>query len=128
MPGRPNALYRNAAEEFAHRVVASLGGRVDSIVLFGSVARKRATRESDIDVLVIGEKHEPQGKVLDTAYDVWEQSDFDAFITVVYFTREELRELARLGSPFIANVLEEGIILYDTGIFAVLRKRLPASF
>ena len=76
-----------------------LGDRVDSILLFGSVARKRATRESDIDVLVIGEKHEPQRKVLDIAYDVWEHSDFDAFITVVYFSREEFRELVRLGSP-----------------------------
>lgn len=121
-----NILYRSAAEEFARRLIASLGTKVDSIVLFGSVARKRATRESDIDVLVVGAEATLQDEVFDIAYEVGEASNFESYLSVAYFSRPEFHELVRLGSLFIASVLEEGVILYDDGTFSGIRGKAVA--
>lgn len=116
-----NVLYRNAAEQFATRVVSELGDAVQSIVLFGSVARKQAKRDSDIDVLVVGSATNVRDRVMDIAYEVMEASSFEVFISVVYLSRDEFQELARLGSPLAFAILEEGTILYDNGTFARVR-------
>ena len=47
--------HRAVAEEFARRVVSILGDQVESVILYGSVARGEAVPESDIDILVIGD-------------------------------------------------------------------------
>ncbi|MBI4322573.1 MAG: nucleotidyltransferase domain-containing protein [Chloroflexi bacterium] len=124
MSRRVSVAYRDAAEEFARRVIAALGERIDAIVLYGSVARGEAKRYSDIDVLVIGPSREAEKEVDNIAGNIWERSDYNALITVVYLTREQFRERARSGSPFIANVLEDGVVLFDNGIFVELPERL----
>lgn len=45
--------YRKAVDEFVERVLDKYSDRIDSIILFGSVARGEAKEESDIDILVI---------------------------------------------------------------------------
>ena len=53
MPGsRYTESPRSAAWDYAHRMTATLGDKIDSIVLCGSVARDEASPDSDIDVLV----------------------------------------------------------------------------
>lgn len=47
------AKRRRLAEEFARRLKAKYGDRIDRIVLFGSVARGEDLEGSDVDVLVI---------------------------------------------------------------------------
>jgi uncharacterized protein len=53
-----NETYRNVAVEFAQRVASALGDQVDAIVLYGSVARGEAKRDSDIDILVVSPQPE----------------------------------------------------------------------
>ena len=45
--------HRAVVEEFTQRVVSTLGDQVESVILYGSVARGDAGPESDIDILVI---------------------------------------------------------------------------
>ncbi len=66
-----NVLYRSAAEEFAHKIVSTLGDVVHCVVLYGSVARKQARSASDTDVLVIGADARSEEIVFDAAYAVW---------------------------------------------------------
>lgn len=122
-----NNRYRSAAAEFAERVSSLLGDQVHSNILYGSVARGRAKRDSDIDVLVIDTSPVARDKVFDIAYELGEATDFEIFITVVYFTREDLYRIYSLGSPFIANVVRDGIILHDDGTFAGLLKQVPSG-
>lgn len=121
-----NVQYRSAAEEFARRITSSLGSQVDSIVLYGSVARKRARRDSDIDILVIG-ADSLRDRVLDIAYEVMESSRFQAFVSVFYLSRNEFQELVRLGSSMVLNVLDEGSVLYDDGTFSGIRGSTVAA-
>ena len=47
--------YREAVEEFVRRVLERYRDKIDSIILFGSVARGEAKEDSDIDILVVGD-------------------------------------------------------------------------
>ena len=122
-----NTIYHNAAAEFSERVSSLLGGQVHSVVLYGSVARRQAKRERDVDILVVAIDYRARAKVLDIAYELENSTEFEAFISVVYFTRDDIYRIHALGSPFISSIVEDGIILYDDGTFAGLRKRVPAS-
>ena len=64
--------YRKPIEEFAKRVLERYKKNIGSIILFGSVARKEGTEDSDVDVLVIwkGDKLEGWNVLEDIAVDV----------------------------------------------------------
>ncbi|MCW7074784.1 MAG: nucleotidyltransferase domain-containing protein, partial [Candidatus Methanospirare jalkutatii] len=47
--------YREAVEEFVRRVLERYKEKIESIILFGSVARGEAKEDSDIDILVVGD-------------------------------------------------------------------------
>ena len=76
-----------------------------------------------------GDRHKARStrQGFDIAYELGEATDFEIFITVVNFTREDLYSIYSLGSPFIANVVRDGIILHDDGTFAGLLKQVPSG-
>ena len=127
MPRRLNVFCRNAAEAFARRAIAALGDEIHSIVLYDSVARKQAKRESDIDTLVVGTEPAMQDKVSDIAYQGSQGSGFEAFVTLIYFSQEEFQRLVGIGSSFLAYVMDDGVILHDDGTIRSAREQLPAS-
>ena len=45
--------YQEAVEEFVRRVKGKYEDKIDSIILFGSVARGEAKEDSDVDILVV---------------------------------------------------------------------------
>lgn len=50
---RLQGRYRKALRTLMNRIVKELGSRIDSIVVYGSVARGEAREGSDIDVLTV---------------------------------------------------------------------------
>jgi predicted nucleotidyltransferase len=123
-----NNKYRKAAEEFAHRVTSALGDAIDSIVLYGSVARGEAKRDSDIDLLLISPDPETARETASqVCSDFTYEHNYTFFISEVHFSREEFYKLWQLGSPFIANVVKEGVILYDNGTFARVHQQATAG-
>ncbi len=111
--------HRDVAEEFARRAVSTLGDQVESVVLYGSVARGDASPESDIDILVVC----PNTKycwdvVSDIADDIVHQNGYTLLVSEVCYSRADFLELKRIGSPFIKNVLDEGVPLHDNGTFS----------
>lgn len=115
--------YEDALKVFGKRVVEELGDRVEAIISYGSVARGTASEDSDIDVLVIGKEGDWK-KVSDIAYDIDLKRGFRTLITVVFYTREEMEERVRAGSPFAYDVLREGVVVYDSGTTKGLRKKV----
>jgi len=115
------ASYAKAVEQLKNRLVNELGDKIESIVLYGSVAKNTASEESDIDVLVIARDDEIG--LYDKISKIRTQVDLEnnTLTALVYVTSEELEHYAKLGSPFMKSVSEEGMILYDRGVFKKLR-------
>jgi predicted nucleotidyltransferase len=124
MRAKLNERYRKAAEEFAQRVRSALGDQVDSIILYGSVARGEAKRDSDIDILVICQNPEIARRGLSQVRRDFDfERNYAVLISLIDCTSEEFNKLRDIGSPFIQEVLHDGIILYDNGTFAEARER-----
>ncbi|HHT9131537.1 MAG TPA: nucleotidyltransferase domain-containing protein [Candidatus Tripitaka californicus] len=100
-----------------------LKGVVRSIILYGSVARKQATEDSDIDILVVmPDDMKAYRKLSAISYDIDLKNS--TVTSAIPFTPEELNTLVNDGSPFIEDVLTEGVILYDDGTFQELRTKM----
>lgn len=117
--------YKKAAEEFSERVMKKLGGRLNSIILYGSVASGNATKDSDIDVLIIvkgKEKRKIERDVLDISYEVDFENNFETFIVPIYMTPKEIGREIKSGSYFMKDLLTQGAVLYDNGTFRRIRE------
>lgn len=118
-------LYQKAAREFAQRVVSELNGAIEAVVLYGSVARGTASSRSDVDLLIVSPEKDPiRNKVAEIEVDIDAKNNYQTFLTSAYFTPQELRSLAISGSPYVLDVLNEGVILYDDGFFTGLRQQV----
>lgn len=129
MKQKLNEKYKKAAVEFAQRVASALGDQVDAIVLYGSVARGEAKRDSDIDIMVVSpDPQRTREKLSEIRSDFAYEQNYTFFISLVHYSREEIYKLRQIGSPFIQNVIREGVILYDNGTFSrVCEKGIAAS-
>jgi len=98
-----------------------LGERVYSIIVYGSVARGTAPKDSDIDILVIGEDKEDWETVSRIAYEIDFENGFRTFITTIFLTENEFEHRLKAGDPFLYNVVKESVVLYDSGLYEKAR-------
>ena len=117
------ALYEETARKFSEQLRDHFPADVHSVVLYGSVARKSAGKDSDIDVLVLTADGRP---ARDELVEISESLDFEngfrTFLIATAFTPERLKELARGDFPIADAILREGVVLYDDGTFERIRK------
>lgn len=99
-----------AAKAFFDAVRDSLGDAVEDLVLFGSVARGTAGKDSDVDVLAVVRDDDSLAAVddelLDIAYDI--QIECGITIEVHTIQASEYRDRKERGDPFVRRVLAEG--------------------
>lgn len=103
---QPKVRALKLAKEVRKRLTKELGQPV-KVILFGSQARGDATKESDIDILVIvpSVDSEVRGAVSDIAWEV----GFEAgrIISTIPTTKERMKRYSFL--PFYQNVKREGV-------------------
>lgn len=106
------------------RLVEELQDKIESIVLYGSVARNETHEDSDIDILIV--TREDNRELYDRISKIRTRIDLDnnTLTTLVQMSRDELEQYLKLGSPFMESVLKEGVILYDSGFFEKIRGSL----
>lgn len=116
--------YEKIIAHLRERLVEELGDKIESIVLYGSVARNEAHEDSDIDILVVTQ--DDDRKLYDRISKIRTRIDLDnnTLTALVQMSRSELERYLKLGSPFIESVVEEGVILYDSGFFEKIRGSL----
>jgi predicted nucleotidyltransferase len=92
-------------KEFVRRALIRYEDKIDSIILFGSVARGEAKEESDIDILVIWKGDEAEGwrAMTGLAFDVL--LDEEGYISTKVLGLEDLKA----ENPFIKNVMKESV-------------------
>jgi|WetSurMetagenome_2_1015567.scaffolds.fasta_scaffold619813_1 uncharacterized protein len=112
--------YKLTLKDLNERLVGELGDKLDSIILYGSIARGDYGLESDIDILVILEDKKFEDNTSDIRYDI----DVKNSTVTTFFicTPDEINKIIQQGFPFINNVLKEGEVIYDNGTWERLRQ------
>ena len=81
---------------------------IEKIILFGSVARNKDKKDSDIDILVIAkDKYKVEENIYNKAFNIYLNEDED--ISVILLSNEDYKY--NKNSNFIANVEKEGILI-----------------
>lgn len=103
---RPRVRALKLAREVRKRLTKEFGKPIQ-VIMFGSQARGDATKESDIDLLVILPSID--AKTTRLASDVAWEVGFDAgrVISIIPDTKEQMKRFAFL--PFYRNIKLEGI-------------------
>jgi len=114
--------YKRTIEELKHELIGKLGDKISSLILYGSAAKGDMREESDIDVLVITK--DDDNEIYDEMSKIRTDVDLKngSLTSLISISRREIEEYLKLNSPFIKDVIKEGIILYDDGTFRELSK------
>ena len=80
------------------------------IIVFGSFARGDYHKGSDLDLVIVGEFKE---RFIDRIGKIIELNDSDLEIEAMVYTEEEFQKMIQERRPFIEQVLEEGIVVYE---------------
>lgn len=84
--------------------------RPERIILFGSYAQGRATRDSDVDILVVMPTHLHPA---DEAVRIRQATKHPFPLDLLVRPPEMLKKRTRLGDPFLLDVIQKGRILYE---------------
>lgn len=118
-----------AVVQFKDRIKREVDGKISSIVLYGSVARGEARKDSDIDIFILTKENiyaKKNSKLREKILDISTEIDLEneTLTSIVYFPiRKFLKR--RNFDPFLKNVIKEGIVLYDKGVFS--KRNIKAS-
>ena len=104
--------YQEAVKEFVRRAIGKYRDKIDSIILFGSVARGEAREDSDIDILVVIKERniEDMKEIHGIAFEV--SMEHSQSISPKIYAVNEILNRMEIGAPFIKEVLKEGVSLY----------------
>ena len=105
---KPRVRALKLAKEVRKRLTTALGQPVE-VIMFGSQARGDATKESDIDLLVI--LPSISNDMINLTSDIAWEVGFDAgrVISAIPDTKEKMKQYKFL--PFYRNIQNEGIFV-----------------
>lgn len=98
-------------QQFIASVKKKYGDKTKEIILFGSFARKEATEESDIDVLVItsGNRFEMQKNLSEITVEILLQTG--VYISAKAVSVEEYSLMKKINTGFYQNIAREGVAI-----------------
>lgn len=105
--------FREVAEGFAEEITERYPEKIESAILFGSVARGLPVSGSDIDILVLVKDQEAVDKVNDESWSLRDKySDKEGLpINIITQTVEEFKRSLRNDQPLESRIKQEGEVL-----------------
>lgn len=105
-------VYRMVAMDRIKELGRQIGQEFDAerVILFGSYARGAVTRDSDVDLLVIGPF---EGRSVDRSVQIRMKLRPGFALDLVVRTPEKVRERLAMGDDFMQDILDEGKVLYE---------------
>jgi len=107
---------RLAVEDFKNRLINRFGNRIQSMTLFGSVARKDYSPDSDIDVLVIVQNSTDKLRREITGIGFEELLSHGWYVSTKVIGKEDFDYISKLGTPFIKDISKDGVMIYGKDI------------
>lgn len=116
--------YPKTITQLKNKLKEEFGEWMVSIVLYGSVAKNKAHKDSDIDILLV--TRDDDKRLYDEVSKIRTRIDLEnnTLTSLLHVSIEELERYIKLNSPFLKTVAEEGVILYDNGTFNKVRGSL----
>lgn len=99
-------------KEFRIEIEKLYGKRLKKIVLYGSWARKEATEDSDIDVVVVLEGEVIPGREIDRMIDIITEINLRHNVLISVCPVSE-KDYLTLKSPLLMNVRREGVLVCE---------------
>jgi predicted nucleotidyltransferase/uncharacterized protein (UPF0332 family) len=116
------------AYDFAKKIHTEFGDMIKALLLFGSAARKTASKQGDIDILIIFDDVTINlTSDIVTTYRIIIEKIIAQTSTRLHVTTIKLTtfwEYIRAGDPIGMNILRDGVALLDTGFFDPLHALL----
>lgn len=105
------SLYETSLKDLKRKLVNEIGKDLGSVVLYGSVASNKATKDSDIDVMIITNN---ASGIRDKVSEIRYENDLKhgTLTTLIFMKPGYFERLGRAGDPFIRNIISEGVLLY----------------
>ncbi|MBI4527692.1 MAG: nucleotidyltransferase domain-containing protein [Deltaproteobacteria bacterium] len=85
--------------------------RAERVILFGSYARGDATRDSDVDLLVVAPTKERFFERIASVRRLIRELRDGLPVSPIVLTPAELAKRKRVGDPFVLEILETGVSL-----------------
>lgn len=86
----------------------------EKIILYGSVARGKIRKNSDIDLCIIKKTKLPFRKRIWKVYKLIRDINYDYSLEPIVFTPNEFEKKNKCNDFFVKNILKDGKILYET--------------
>lgn len=96
-------------DEVVRRIVQAVDP--DKIILFGSYAYGKPSKDSDLDILVVMPSDKPRWKRSIPIYSALQGLIFPK--DVIVYTPEEVEEWSEVPQAFITTVIRKGRVLYE---------------
>jgi len=143
-----------AVKKFSKQVLEKYGKYVKCIVMMGSVAREEFKPKSDIDIFVVLDdtafkitpelqdkidadmeniaRGIPEANISVKDPETGKEEKLCLISVQPSYTLTEFWDYARVAHPIIYNFIKEGIVVYDAGFFAPIKRllemgRIPAT-
>ena len=100
---------KNLINQIKAHLIKMYGERIKKVILYGSYVRGQATRDSDIDILVLVDQSlnpfEVRESLSDLLFDILLEED--ELVSVIAVSEDFFENY---NSPFMLNVKKEGVI------------------
>lgn len=102
---------RDIIKKFKNKIIERYSEEIMSIMIFGSKARGNASKESDIDILVVTRSDNwlMGDKIRDIGYDL--ELKHNLILSIQVVSQGHINYLKKIRSQFMRNIERDGITL-----------------